>query len=310
MMKTAIITGVNGQDGQILYDFLIKKKYSILGIDRNKIKTNNSDWQKFKKIDISKKNHWQKIISIIQPTEIYHLATIHHSSQEKYLPDEKFIINSYQINFFSLLHILEAVRLSSTKTKVFYASSSLIFPTQKNKKLNELSPYQPDCIYGQTKLAGLLLNQFYRKEYHLFATTGILFNHESHLRKKQYLSKKVILAAKKIVQDKNQKLVVGNIHAIADWGYAPDYVFAMHLLLQQKKADDYIIATGHKHTVYDFIKTVFKYYGIDPKKYLQVDKKLLTRKTNYRIGDPKKLKKLGWKPTVNFSQMITKLIEN
>lgn len=305
--KKALIIGVNGQDGKILFNFLSRLNYGIIGIDKDAVKTHNLIWRK--KINIYKKNEVEQIIRTVRPDEIYYLAAWHHSSQDKQQDLYNELCKSYQINVFSFINFLESIRLHSQKTKIFYASSSLIFGDCENKSQTEKTPYHPNSAYGLTKMDGTILCHLYRKKYGLFASSGILYNHESEHRAENFISMKIIKGALKIKNKKQNKLLIGNLSSLVDWGYAPDYIEAMHKILNTPKANDFIIATGKLHSVLDFIKIAFGHLSLDWKKYVKEDKKIVAKERPTLAGNYAKLKNAtGWKPTTNFPNMIKKII--
>jgi GDPmannose 4,6-dehydratase len=307
--KKAIIIGANGQDGKLLFQLLSDYNYSIIGIDKDGVKTNKTTWKT--KVDISNKNQVFSLIKKTKPDEIYYLAAYHFSAQDKRNDIYQELRQSYEINVLAFLNFLESVRLLSPKTKIFYAGSSLLFGNTITKIQTEETPFNPNGTYGLSKASGASLCRLYREKYRVFAAVGIMYNHESEYRTDNFLSMKIIRGAKNIAAGKQQKLIIGDLKARVDWGYAPDYVQAMKLILSLKKADDFIIATGQAHSVLDFVKITFKAFGLDWKKHVKEDKKIISEKRKVLIGDTKKLKlATDWKPSVTFSEMIKKIINN
>lgn len=297
MNKVATVVGSKGQDGKIAVDFLLKKGYRVVGIDKKDLDITN-----FKKV--------AQLIKKEQPDEIYHLAAFHHSSQDKRMDNIPLLKKSFQFNVLSLLNFLEAIRIFSPQSKLFYAGSSLIFGAAPTTIQNEQTPFNPDTMYGITKADGIFLCRMYRKQYNLFASTGILYNHESPFRGKQYLSSKVVTAALKIKAGKQKYLTLGDLKAQVDWGYAPDYIEAMHRILQLKSPDDFIIATGKKHSVLDFVKTTFGLLNLDWKQHIKEESQIITRKRKTLVGNARKLKlATGWQPKTSFKRMIKILID-
>jgi len=306
-MKRAIIVGSHGQDGQLLHDHLSKLRYSIIGIDKDSMYYPAG--ASFKQINISKYPEVTNMIKKFQPQEVYYLAGFHHSSEDLPIENLELLRRSYEVHVAGLENFLEAIKNICHKARLFYAASSHIFGETKKEIQNENTQVNPNCIYGITKAAGLQLCRFYRSRYGIFAAGGILYNHESALRPEGFASKKIIKAAIKIKRGKQKKLLLGDLLAVNDWGYAPDYVRAMHLILNNEPADDFIIATGKRHTVLDFVKAAFGYLGLDWELYVKEDRNILCKKIFCRIGNPAKLKRVtGWKPSVNFKEMIELLI--
>ena len=304
--KKALIIGASGQDGKILSDFLTQRHYQIIGVDQ---KENLLSKSKQINIDINQPRAVFRLIKNTQPREIYYLAAFHHSSQSKAKSPAAELQESYKTNVLSFLNFLEGIRRYSPQTKIFYASSSLIFGNGQKKKQTEKTPYNPTSAYGLTKMDGTLLCQLYREKYGLFAAAGILYNHESSFRSEDFISMKIIKSALRIKNGEQKKLIVGDLKASVDWGYAPDYVRAMYLILNSPSAADFIIATGKAHTVLDFIKIVFNYLGLDWKKYVIEDRGLITPQRRMLIGDSRKLRQTtGWRPSVDFVTMIKTII--
>jgi len=306
-MRKAVVVGCKGQDGQLLYELLLKKNYKLLGIARTFIRTTESDWTE--PIDIRDTATVFELIRAFQPDEIYYLAAFQHSSEEA-LPDNiELFQQSYSVNVSSLVNFLEGIRRFSVNTKLFYAASCRVFGLASGGLQDEDTPLNPNCIYGISKTAGLLTCRFYRRNYSVFASAGILYNHESSLRHSKFISKKIIRCAVNIKNKMQDRLIVGDLNAEVDWGYAPDYVEAMHRILTLRSADDFVIATGEKHTVLDFINAAFGYAGLDWQPYVKENPNIVAKQKSALVGNPKKLMTLtGWRPTVNFDQMVGVLL--
>lgn len=307
-MKKAIIVGCNGQDGFLLYDFLLKKKYKIIGIARNSIKSTGSCWNS--PVNISKTQEIFDLIRAVLPDEIYYLAAIHHSSED-ILSDKNIELfkESYKVHVFSLINFLEGMKRFAKKTKLFYAASSHIFGDVKIEPQDESTPLNPKCIYGITKSSGLLVCRFYRNKYDMFVSSGILYNHESQYRKPNFVSEKILQGAINIKNKKQDKLKLGDLDAEVDWGYAPDYVEAFYKILNSESAGEFIVATGVKHSVLDFVKITFDYLDLDWRNYVEEDRNIIPSKRRALVGNSKKLMAItGWRPTVDFRQMIKLLL--
>ncbi len=306
-MKKAIIIGSEGQDGLLLFELLKKENYSIIGIGKNVTRAN--DVAINDAIDITKKSQVSDLIKDFRPDEVYYLAAVHQSSENSTTEDLDFFKKSYEVNVFSLIYFLEAIKSNSTRSKLFYACSSHIFGDPESEIQDENTPFNPDSIYGITKLDGLLTCRYYREQYGIFACSGILYNHESSLRKETFFSKKLIRGAVEIKNGERDKILLGNLTAEVDWGYAPDYVDAMHKILNHKIPDDFIVATGKKHSVRDFVSTAFEFLNLDWNKHVDVDADIIKRKRRLLVGNPSKLMTAtNWRPTVDFKGMIRKLL--
>lgn len=308
-MKRAIIIGSFGQDGSLLYEFLSKKKYSLLGIGRNRVQSNVPSL-KTKGVNITQEQDVNDMISTFLPDEVYHLAAFHHSSEDIMENEIQLFKQSFEINVLSLITHLEAIRKFSPKTKLFYAASSLVFKNNKEEEQSETTKYEPACMYGITKASGLHLCQYYRDKHSIFAASGILYNHESTLRRPGFLSKKIIQTVVAIKNKEQKKLIIGDINAEVDWGYAPDYIEAMHGILQAKTPDDYIISSGTVHSVKDFIQVAFDYLGLDWTQHVEENPDLLHRKGAKLRGNNQKLKTVtGWNPKHTFEEFIQEMIK-
>jgi GDPmannose 4,6-dehydratase len=330
-MKKALITGVTGQDGTYLSEFLLKKNYKVYGLNRRKAKLDLDEYHnilsndnfEFIDGDMQEINRLNKIIENIKPEELYNLAA------QSFVPYSwSNPVYTCDVNALGVLRILEAIRHYSPKTRFYQASSSEIFGRVQEIPQNETTYHYPRSPYGCSKSFGFQITRNYRESYDLFCCNGILFNHESERRGLQFVTRKITRTIAEIKFGRTKKLILGNLNAKRDWGYAPDYVKSMWMMLQQKKSDDYIISTGVEHTVREFIELAFKEIGIDIVwKGKDVNEKGLDQKTGkilvevseefYRPaevdilrGDSSKAKKiLGWTPKVSFEEMIKKMIE-
>ncbi len=311
MAKTAIIVGSKGQDGVLLTDFLLKKSYILLGISRNEVQIfQNTDNQHHLAITVNNLVDVGKVFQMANEIhEVYFLAAYHHSSQEKVIDETELMQKSYEVHVQFLQFFLETIRQDSPKTKLFYAASSLIFGDCEDELQDENTPFRPNEIYGITKVAGLQLCRYYAKKHNLFACAGILYNHESALRKDIFLSKKIIQSVVKIKKGLQENLVIGSLESVVDWGYAPDFVDAFWRVLQLESPQDFVIATGQKHSVRDFVEIAFECVGLDWQSYVIMDQNMIVRKSQVRIGNFAKLNQFTeWKPTISFEEMVELLV--
>jgi GDPmannose 4,6-dehydratase len=316
MKKKAIIFGVSGQDGSYLAKFLIDKNYTVLGLTRN---TTLKNLFRLKKLhilnkvkiikgsatdDIFLKKLFKKNYDV---NEVYYLAGYSSVINSFLFPKESLISNSLGI-----LNILHYVKNSKKKIKVFNAASGQFFGNFKNKLYNENSKIVPQSPYGVAKAAGYYYTKIYRESYNLFTCSGILFNHESPLRSKEFVTKKIIDISKKIKKNNKINLELGNIDIYRDWGWAPEYVEAMWLMLQQKKPIDLVLGTGKKHSIRDFVNEVFKLKNISIKR-LKANQSNLKRKNDiisYKADIKLAKKNINWSPKVNFKQIVKKMLNN
>ena len=314
-IKKALITGITGQDGSYLAEFLLKKKYKVFGIVRRVALEDETHrlWRikhllqkiELKSASLESYASLVKIVQKIKPDEIYHLGS---QSYVSYSFEDEFSTLNTNIN--GTHYILSAIKDFSPNTKFYFAGSSEMFGKVHKKIQDENTRFYPRSAYGISKVAGFELTRNYREAYNLFACTGILFNHESPRRGFEFVTRKISSSVAKIKHGKQKYLYLGNINAKRDWGHAIDYVKAMWLMLQQKKPSDFVIGTGRMNSVKDFLKIAFSMAGLNYKKYLKIDKSLLrpseveTLRANYN----KAKKILKWKPTVNFEKLVKEMV--
>lgn len=297
-MKSAVVIGASGQDGTILCEQLTGSGTTVLRWLRGAP-------------DVQDAAEIARQLRAQQPTEIYYLAAHHHSSEGAAdSPAAEFeAMRKVQVD--GLLNVLEGIRTESPTTRLFYASSSHIFGSPKESPQTENTPFHPVAPYGITKTAGMGICRFYRERYGVFASVGILYNHESRLRREQFVTQKIIQAAKRIRAGSKERIVLGDICARVDWGYAPDYVRSMQLILQLDRPDDFVVATGKTHSVEEFAELTFSGLGLDWRDHVDVNPSILREKRLTLTGSPEKLMQAtGWKPTVTFAQMIQLLLKD
>lgn len=312
-MKSALITGITGQDGSYLAEFLLSKNYKVYGLVR---RTSHLNIERIEHLldkikifpgDLTDLSCLVRIIEECEPDELYNLAAqsfVYTSWEQPLLTAE--------VTGIGVANVLEAIRLVNPKIKFYQASSSEMFGKAETIPQNEKTPFHPRSPYGVSKLFGHWLTVNYRESFGLFCCSGILFNHESPRRGKEFVTRKISYGVAKIKQKKAKELHLGNLKASRDWGFAGDYVRAMWLMLQQKEPDDYVIATGETHTVQEFAEIAFERVGLNWKDYVVVDKHLLRpAEVDYLLGDAKKgREKLHWKPEVNFRQLVEMMVDS
>ncbi len=317
MRKVALITGITGQDGSYLAEFLIKKKYQVHGIVR-RVALEDRSHRLWRIKHILKKIHIHaaslesyaslvKIIQKIKPTEIYHLAA--QSYVDYSFRDEFSTLNT---NINGTHYLLSAVKDFSPKTKFYFAGSSEMFGKVQQVPQNEKTPFYPRSAYGISKVTGHDLTRNYREAYNLFCCTGILFNHESPRRGFEFVTRKISHGVAKIKLGMEKKLILGNLDAKRDWGHAKDYVEAMWKMLQKKRPDDFVVSTGKQHSVREFAKLAFAFAGLDYKKHVFVDKNLFRpAEVNTLLGNYSKARRiLKWKPRISFKLLVKDMVES
>jgi len=314
--KIALIFGISGQDGSYLAEFLIKKNYSVIGVTRNKSKNNMYRLEKlkiFNKVKIIQgvaldQKFLNKIIKKYSSIkEIYYL-TGDSSATDSFIYPQK----SFESNTTGILNILLTIKKINKKIKVFYAASGQFYGNSKNNYYSEKSVIKPTTPYAIAKAAGYWLVKIFRENYDLYACSGILFNHESPLRSDEFVTKKIINVSKQIKKNNKVKLRMGNIDVYRDWGWAPEYVKAMWLMLQQKQPIDLIIGSGKKYSIRDFVNEVFKKMKIDKKNLITGTNKLIRKIDihSYRANTALCKKKIKWETKITFKRIIHKMIND
>ena len=316
MKKKALITGITGQDGSYLTEFLLKKGYSVHGMVRRVASEDESHrfWRlrhiKDKiTIHAGSLESYASVINIItkiKPHEIYHLGA--QSYIDYAFKDEFSTINT---NINGTHFLLSAIKEFSPRTKFYFAGSSEMFGKVREIPQNEKTPFYPRSVYGISKVAGFDLTRNYREAYKLFCCSGILFNHESPRRGFEFVTRKITHGVARIKFGLQKDLKLGNMNAKRDWGHAKDYVEAMWLMLNQKKPEDYVIRTGKHFTVRDFAKLAFELVDLDYRKYVKVEKKLYRpSEVESLLGNCKKAKReLKWKPKYDFHKLVEDMVK-
>ncbi len=317
MNKKALITGITGQDGSYLAEILIKKGYEVHGIVR-RVALEDPEHRLWRINHILKKiklhsgtmESYASIFNIYQnvkPSEFYHLAA--QSYVDYSFQDEFSTISS---NISSTHYCLSCIKESNFKTKFYFAGSSEMFGKVRTTPQNENTPFYPRSSYGISKVAGFELTRNYREAYGIHASTGILFNHESERRGYEFVTRKITKAVANIKLKKQKVLELGNLDAKRDWGYAPEYCEAMWLMLQQKKADDYVVGTGKTYTIKEFAKRAFEVLDLDYNKYIKINKVFFRpSEVELLVADSSKIKKkIGWEAKTNIDKLIEKMVKS
>jgi len=342
-MKKALITGVTGQDGSYLTEFLLEKGYEVHGVIRRSSSYNQERLEDILSVeeaealmnnknfhlhygDITDTSNVIRLISEVRPDEIYNLAAQSHVRVSFDMPEY-----TADVDAVGTLRILEAVRILglTEKTRIYQASTSELYGKVQEVPQKETTPFYPRSPYGVAKIYGFWITKNYRESYNMFAVNGILFNHESERRGETFVTRKITLAASRIAQGKQKKLYLGNLDSLRDWGYAKDYVECMWLILQHDKPEDFVIATGEMHSVREFVELAFKYVGIEiewsgkgieekginratGEVIVEVDPKFFRpAEVDQLLGDPTKSRELlGWNPTkTSFETLVEKMVK-
>lgn len=309
----ALITGINGQDGSYLAELLLEKNYEVYGLIR---RSSNLNTQRIEHIlnkikivygDLTDSTSLNNAIRNIQPDEIYNLAAQSFVGESWNQPE-----TAGNITGLGVARLLEAILQSGKgKERIYQASSSEQFGKVQETPQTEKTPFYPRSPYGAAKCYAFEMCRIYRESYGMHISNGILFNHESPRRGIEFVTKKITDGVAKIKLNKSNKLILGNLDAKRDWGYAKDYVEAMYLMLQQPNPDDYVIATGESHSVKEFVELAFTEVGLDYKKYIVQDPKFMRpAEVDYLIGDYSKAKRiLGWEPKVKFKELVKIMVD-
>ena len=319
MGKTALITGITGQDGSYLAELLLNKGYVVHGIKRRSSSFNTSridevlpDWHErdarlfLHFADLSDSTSLIKLLYRLHPDEIYHLGAQSHVKVSFEIPEY-----TGNITALGTTRLLEAIRETGIKTKFYQASSSEMFGRVSEVPQRETTPFHPRSPYACSKLFAYWTAVNYREGYGLFACNGILFNHESPRRGETFVSRKITRAVARIRAGIQNKLYLGNLEAKRDWGYAPEYVEAMWRMMQLERPDDFVVATGESHTVAEFVETAFDHAGLDWKKNVEIDPRYY-RPTEVDVlqGDSSKAEReFGWRPKVRFHDLVRLMVD-
>lgn len=318
-MKKALITGITGQDGSYLTELLLEKGYEVHGIIRRSSSFNTeridhlysdphiNDVRMFLHYgDLSDSSNLSRILEKIQPDEIYNLAAQSHVRVSFDMPEY-----TADVTGLGTIRLLDAIKETQIKTKFYQASTSELYGKVVETPQTEKTPFYPRSPYACAKVYSYWITVNYRESYDMYACNGILFNHESPRRGETFVTKKITHAIARILNKEQDKLYLGNLDSKRDWGYAKDYVEAMWLMLQQEKADDYVIATGETHSVREFLDEAFGLVGLDWKKYVEIDPRYYRpAEVDLLLGDPTKAKeKLGWKPKTTFKELVKIMLE-
>ena len=311
-MKKALITGITGQDGSYLAELLLSKGYQVTGMVRRASTetfdriAHFKDQISLRQADLLDQFSLVKLLDEIQPDEIYNLAAMSFVPTSWSQP-----VLTGEFTALGVTKVLEAMRMVCPKAHFYQASSSEMFGKVIETPQTETTPFYPRSPYGVAKAYGHFITVNYRESYNLFAASGILFNHESPRRGKEFVTRKITDAVARIKLGNQKELRMGNLDAKRDWGFAGDYVRAMWLMLQQDQADDYVVATGETHSVRKFLEIAFAHVGLNYEDYVVIDPEFIRpAEVELLLGNPAKAKqKLGWQPKVSFEQLVAMMVD-
>jgi len=314
MAKTALISGITGQDGSFLTELLLEKGYEVYGIIRRSSSFNTDRIDHLYQDphlkgtrlrllygDLNDSSSLNTILRQVQPDEIYNLGAQSHVRVSFDIPEY-----TGEVTGLGTVRLLEAIREAGIRPKFYQASSSELFGQAATSTQNETTPFHPRSPYGCAKAYAYHITVNYRESYGLFACNGILYNHESERRGETFVSRKITRAATRIKLGLQEKLYLGNLEARRDWGYARDYVEAMWLIMNAAEPDDYVVATGETHSVREFLEQSFGYLDLDWEKYVEIDPRYFRpAEVDWLLGDASKARqKLGWEPKVTFAELV------
>ena len=318
-MKKAFITGITGQDGYYLSKLLLEKDYEVHGIIRRASTFNTaridpliSKYSKEKKLnlyysDLLDSSSLNNLIAKIQPDEIYNLAAQSHVAVSFKNP-----IYTTQSGNSGTISLLEAIKNQDKEIRFYQASSSEMFGGENEEMLNEDSPFIPKSPYAASKVFSYNMTKIYRESYNLFCSNGILFNHESPYRGETFVTRKITRAVGRISVGIQKKISLGNIEASRDWGFAGDFVEGMYMMMQHDKSENWVLATGESHTVKEFVQKAFKIVDLDWEQYVETSERYFRpNEVDYLLGDYSKAKKkLAWKPSTSFDDLVKMMVES
>jgi GDPmannose 4,6-dehydratase len=319
MLKKALITGISGQDGSYLAEFLLSKGYQVHGIVRraSTFHTTRLDHIKLGRDerkerlflhygDMTDSSNLNRVLEKVQPDEIYNLAAQSHVQISFEVPEY-----SAEVDALGVLRLLDAIRETKVKARFYQASTSELYGKVNQPRQDEKSPFYPRSPYAAAKLFGYWTVVNYREAYGLFACNGILFNHESPRRGENFITRKITLGTAQILAGKLDYITMGNMEARRDWGYAPEYVELMWKMLQSERPVDYVVGTGEQHSVQEFTEAAFAYAGLDWRKYVRTDPRYLRpTEVDELCADPARAnKELGWSPQVKFAELVNVMLD-
>lgn len=296
-MRRVIIVGAHGQDGRLLQERVAADGDQAIPLGRENVEVRDA-------------SAVEKVVQQAGAEEVYYLAAFHQSAQDRFSHSPAELMRrSMEVHVTGLVNFLEAIRLHAPETRLFYAASSHVFGNPGTEMQNEQTSLAPICAYGISKTAGVHCCRYYRSAHAVFAAAAFLYNHESPYRGESFVSQKIIRAVASIARGQQKKLVLADLEARVDWGYAVDTVDAMRRILAHPAPEDFVVGTGKTHSVKDFVEAAFTLAGLDWRAHVEVDPTLLTKRRSSLCGDATKLRACtGWRPRVEFDEMVRILL--
>jgi GDPmannose 4,6-dehydratase len=303
-----LIVGAAGQDGRILWEQLQENGDDLIGMTRKEVQSLPD--RSLPAVDLCSERAVRQLVESFAPERIYFLAACHHSSEDHASRNEEIWHASRRVHVEAFRIFLEAIRVTRLATRIFYASSSRVFGNPVSSPQTEETPIRPSCIYGITKAMGMMLARNYRETHDVWASSGILYNHESPLRGHEFLSQRVARGLVAVKEGRETKLEIGNLEARVDWGYAPDYTRAMRLILEAAAPGDFVVATGETHSVRDMIEVAADYLGTEWQRAVVENPALLQRPSLTLCGNASRLHATtGWTPTQTFKGLVRLMVK-
>ena len=307
-MPRALIVGHSGQDGSILWDQLAARGFELIGLSRCGVRVHEATWDVT--VDIGAADAVRRLVETFRPDQVYFLAAHHHSSEQLRGGDGELWRGSWDVHVRAFGHVLAAVADCRPQARIFYASSSRVFGDAQTSPQDETTPLRPVCAYGVTKAAGMMLADYYRRIHGLFVACGILFNHESPLRGPHFVTRRVIDGIVALKKGSRSSFEIGSLDARVDWGYAPDYIRAMQMMLDTAEPQDFVVASGRTHSVRDLVTTAAQHLDLDWQGRVIETSAILQRNAQELCGHASRLRAAtGWQPWVDFDGMVRILID-
>ncbi len=307
-MSRALIVGHRGQDGRILWSQLAERGFSLVGVSRHAVDVHDAEC--CDPADVADIASIRRLLKQARPQQVYYLAAYHHSSQDVVVDEASIWRESWRVHVEGFNNVLEAAGSFCPEARIFYASSSRVFGQAVTSPQDEHTAIRPACIYGVTKASGMQVADYYRRVRGLFVASGILFNHESPLRGSQFVTQRVVDGLVALKKGQSSAFEIGSLDARVDWGYAPDYTRAMQMILEARSPQDFVVASGHTHSVRDLVEAAAQYLGVEWQGRVVETSSILQRQAQDLCGNATRLRETtGWSPKASFREMVAILAD-